>query len=156
MANGALLNTSSPGSHTFAVNAISLDGQQVKYTIPYTVLPDNHFTVVRIAAHPNGSTDLNIRVPGNGAVNVMETAWIDNLAVTASLLPPGPRRFVIARSHANAPRAGNLRIHVTLNRLGKLLLLHHTYRPVFRLWVSYTPTGGRQRNIGISGLHFTR
>lgn len=30
---------------------------------------------------------------------------------------------------------------------------HHRYRVTLRLWISYTPTHGRQRDIGDYGLH---
>ena len=33
------------------------------------------------------------------------------------------------------------------------LVAHHTYRVTLRLWISYTPTGGQQRNIGYYDLH---
>jgi hypothetical protein len=46
-------------------------------------------------------------------------------------------------------------VHVTVvpNRHGKLLVAHHRYRVVLRLWVSYTALDGRARSIGFYGLH---
>jgi hypothetical protein len=36
---------------------------------------------------------------------------------------------------------------------GSLLVRHHTYHVVLRLWVTYTPAGGTQRSVGFYGLH---
>jgi hypothetical protein len=46
-------------------------------------------------------------------------------------------RFVFARAHATADRATTLRVPVTPNERGQLLVAHHTYRVTLRLWVSY-------------------
>ena len=118
--------------------------------------PSNQFTIEHIAPHPDGTTEVRLVVPGPGLVQIMETAWDDNVATAASAYPlkPAPRRFVIARKRVETLQAGPLRLLVTLNHAGTHLLHHHRYRIPFRLWVSYTPTNGRQRNIGIYALHF--
>jgi trimeric autotransporter adhesin len=154
--DGAPIDTATAGQHQFAVTATSTDGQTSTQTVNYTVLPSNHFGVSDVKPHPNGNTDLVLSVPGPGVVDVMETAWDDDLASAADLPQPATARFVIARKHINASRAGKIQTHVTLNPRGETLLRHHRYRVVFRLWISYTPTGGQQRNIGIYGLHFSR
>jgi hypothetical protein len=46
-----------------------------------------------------------------------------------------------------------VRIVVSPNAQGRLLVARHRYRVTLRLWVSYTPTGGHQRDIGYYGLH---
>ena len=127
------------------------------FPITYTVeLPDNHFTVSRIRTHRNGSITLNVKIPGPGTIDVLETAWKDNLATTAVLLQPAARRFVVARHHKSAPDATTLKLSVTPNKTGKRLVRQHTYRVTLRLWVSYTPTGGRFRKQGFYGLHLPR
>jgi hypothetical protein len=39
------------------------------------------------------------------------------------------------------------------NAMGRRLVAHHRYRVTLRLWISYTPRHGRQRDIGYYGLH---
>ena len=52
-----------------------------------------------------------------------------------------------------AKHAGTLTIVVTPSALGRRLVADHRYRVTLRLWISYTPTHGRQRDIGYYGLH---
>lgn len=84
---------------------------------------------------------------------MLETAWLDNFAHTAILLQPAPARFVYARRHLDVTRAGAISVTVTPNRRGTRLVANHSYHVVLRLWVSYTPTGGTQRNAGLYGPH---
>src|SRR5262249_47149073 len=97
-----------------------------------------------------------VTVPGPGTIDVLETAWDDNLAHAAVVLPPAAHRFVVARAHKTAHRATTLHLRVTPNARGRLLVHHHTYPVILRLWVSYTPTGGDYRKIGYYGLHLHR
>jgi PKD domain len=157
VATGRPINTTRPGRHSFKVTAISTDGQTTIRTVRYTVLsPSNHFKVSRIKTHGNGSITFNVRIPGPGAIDVLETAWNNNLASAAVLLAPAPRRFVVARVRKTARRATTLTLRVTPNKRGQRLVRHHTYRVTLRLWVSYTPNGGRFRKRGFYGLHLPR
>jgi 6-phosphogluconolactonase (cycloisomerase 2 family) len=151
--NGAAIDTSTLGAHSFKVTATSRDGQVTSKIVTYTVLPSNRIIVLRRKASADGTFVVTVKVPGRGRVDIMETAWDDNLATIAVLLQPAPRRLVFARAHAMPQHAGTLRIVVTPNARGRQLVAHHTYRVTLRLWISYTPTGGRQRNIGYYGLH---
>jgi hypothetical protein len=91
--------------------------------------------------------------PLQGSIDVLATAWNDNPARASVHLRPAPRRFVYARAHATARRAITLHLEVTPNARGRRLVRHHSYRVTLRLWVSYTPTGGRPRSTGFYGLH---
>ena len=120
------------------------------------LLPNNHFTVSHIRTRRNGVITLRVKVPGRGRIDVLETAWKDNLAQSAVLLQPAPRRFAFARAHTTAHRASTLHIRVTPNALGRQLVHQHTYRVTLRLWVTYTPTGGKQRKQGFYDLHLPK
>ena len=92
---------------------------------------------------------------GSGAVDVHETAWNENLAMPRS----GWRRAAplrIRRTHESARRATTLHLEVRPNLRGKRLVRHHTYPVTLRMWVTYTPTGGRPRSIGFHGLRLPR
>jgi hypothetical protein len=108
---------------------------------------------VRREPHHNGTFIVMVRVPGPGRVDVLVTAWNGNVAEAARLLQPAKGRFVFARAHKVAKRAGIVRLIVNPNAKGRRLVAHHRYRVTLRLWISYTPVGGRQRAIGYYGLH---
>jgi hypothetical protein len=155
------IDTSTAGRHTFSVKATSYDGQVTTRTVSYTVsLLDNRLVgPPHLKPHSDGVFIVTVKVPGPGTVDIMVTAWKDNfprgvgLGQAAALLQPAPGRFVFARAHARANRAGILRIPVFPNRLGRLLVQHHRYRVTLRLWITYTPTRGRARSNGYYGLH---
>ncbi|HXO10427.1 MAG TPA: PKD domain-containing protein, partial [Solirubrobacteraceae bacterium] len=118
--------------------------------------PNNQFTISHIRIHHHGIITFRVKVPGRGRIDVLETAWNDNLARAAVLLQPAPRRFVFARNHRAARHASTLHVRVTPNARGRRLVHHHTYRVTLRLWVTYTPTGGKQRKQRFYGLHLPK
>ena len=93
---------------------------------------------------------------GTGADRRAGDRWDDNFARAAIVLPPAPHRFAFARAHRLVPRAGTFQMKVTPNPRGRRLVAHPRYRVTLRLWVSYTPTGGRTRILGFYGLHLKR
>ena len=156
VAAGQAINTTGVGAHTFTVTATSKDGQSTSRTVSYTVaLPDNRFAITGVHARPNGRVSFTLRVPGPGVADVLETAWNDNFARSAALLGPAARRFVFARKHLRASGAGATRVTVAPNTRGKRLVAGHRYAVLIRLWVSYTPTNGTQRDIGLYGVRIT-
>jgi hypothetical protein len=158
--NGSRIDTRRPGIHTFSVTAVDNAGDSAVKTVVYRVVPSNHAGVSRIGAHADGSVRFRLRLPGPGAVDVLETAWIDNYARSVKrhrqasrvLLQPAPERFVFARAHLTARKAGAITVIVKPNSAGRKLLARYRYQPVIRLWVSFTPTGGAQRDHGFYGL----
>ena len=150
--NGSEIDTTKPGEHTFSVTATSGDGQAMTKSVTYTVLPSNRH-IEKFKAAANGTFTLTVTVPGPGRVDVLETAWNNNVATVAKALNPAPHRFVFARGHAIAKRAQTLRITVKPNAHGRRLVAHHSYLVTLRIWVSFTPRGGRQYNIGYYNVH---
>jgi hypothetical protein len=117
-------------------------------------LPTNH-VVPRPKPEPErgGGFTIPVKVPGRGRVDVLITAWNSNLAHTVKLLNPAPGRFVFARAHGIATHQGTLTIVIHPNHRGQQLVAHHRYRITLRLWVTYTPKGGRPHKLGYYGLH---
>jgi hypothetical protein len=130
----------------------------ITYSTPTSLtvpLPDNRFSITRVRTTPQGRVSFRLRLPGPGIADVLETAWLNNLARDAVVLQPAPRRFVFARKHLRVSRAGTVSVTVTPNTRGKRLVARHRYPILIRLWVSYTPTGGTQRDIGLYGVRIT-
>jgi hypothetical protein len=152
--SGQLLNTSTDGVHTLTVTATSSDGQKTTRTVTYRVrLPSNHLLApLRFKAQHDGTFIVNLDVPGPGVVHVVVTAWENNLAGVARVINPAPRRFVFGRATARPMRRGRVRIVVTPNALGHSLVANPSYPVTLRLWVSYVPKHGNQRNWGFYGL----
>jgi hypothetical protein len=121
--------------------------------IESTTPPSHHFTVSRITTEADGTINFSARVAGPGSLDVLATAWKNNRASAAVMLKPAAKRFVFARKHQRAARHGIVTVTVTPNSQGRLFVAHPRYRVVLRLWVSYTPDGGRYRTIGFLGLH---
>jgi hypothetical protein len=156
VASGSAIDTSKPGAHAFTVVATSKDGQSTINTVHYTVrFPSNHFSVSHVRTHADGNVTLDLKLPGPGGVDVFESAWKNNVALASSLIGPAlPHRFVFARLHIDATSAGTIHVTVLPTSHGDDLVHHHRFVWI-RLWVSYTPTGGAQRNHFVSFLHIT-
>ena len=157
VASGSPIDTARVGLHRFSVTATSRDAQTTLVTVSYRVLlPSNRFVVSHVRSRPDGSVSFDVKVPGPGTIDVLETAWNDNLARVAVLLQPAPRRFVFARARVSASHASTIQVTVTPNARGRQLVSHHRYKVRIRLWVTYTSTGGIARSVGFYGLPITR
>jgi Divergent InlB B-repeat domain len=122
-------------------------------TATFKNLPSNRFTIARVHTYADGTITAALKVPGPGRVDVLATAWNDNLASIAKLLQPAPHRFVFARAHTSARRSTTLHVTLRPNAHGRRLVLDHTYPVTLRLWITYTPVRGRSRSVGFYGLH---
>ena len=123
-----------------------------------TLMPTNRFTIGRIKLKADGTITLTLKLPGTGSIDVLATAWDDNFAPAVNLassatLQPAVHRFAFGRLHLIANQPGTLTAAMPPNARGRALVRHHRYRVTLRLWVTYTPTGGRPRTIGLRGLH---
>ena len=135
-----------------AVGCLGVGGGLSNAAETFSGVPSNRFSVRRVTVQTGGATRLTLRVPGPGGVDVLETAWNDNLA-EAALLQPARNRFVFGRLHFQIGRAGTLTRAVRPTPRGLRLIRDHRYRVTLRLWVTYTPIGGRSRTTGLYGLH---
>jgi hypothetical protein len=125
--------------------------------------PSNKFSVSHIKARPNGTVSFEVKLPGPGQIDVMESAWKSNIATIASKailakiatvrLGPAPGRFIFARTHLNPKTRATLQITVKPNDRGHHLVTHHQGGALrIRLWVTYQPTSGRPHTVGYYGL----
>ena len=156
VAGGARIDTSRVGNYSFTVVAASKDGQRTTTTVRYRVLlPSNHFNVAHIHALASGRLSFAVKTPGPGTIDVLETAWNDNLARAAIVLnPPRGGLSTLASTRSRAERARSR--SPSGSTRARRLVAHHRYRVTLRLWVSYTPTAGNPRSIGFYGLHLAR
>lgn len=150
-ANGAPIDTRTLGTHTFAVKAISLDGQSAKRTLTYAVLSPP--VAVLPEPHRQGSFIVAVKLAGPGGVDVLITAAKRDLATAAALLQPAKGQFVFARAHAVARGPRTLRITVTPNANGRRLVAHRRQRVALQLSVTFTPNGGPASIVGRFVLH---
>ncbi len=139
------------GDQNFQASDGSLSGTSQRVTAPAA-----RFTVSDIKPGSDGTVSFKVKVPGPGRIDVLETVWNDNLARTAVLLQPARRRFVYARTLTHVKRATTLVMRVKPNRRGTRLVHHHRYRVTLRLWVSFTPSGGKYRKQGFYGVHLRK
>ena len=133
VATGALIDTSKAGAHSFTVSATSRDGGIDTDIAFYTVAPDNRFKLGRPHVGSDGSIAFTVRVPGPGAVTVLESN--------------GSRPF--ARGQATTRRAGSVRLTVRPNSAGRRAVQQGHVKRV-SVTVSFTPRGGTRRFVQLS------
>ena len=144
--NGQPIDTAAVGSHTFKVTATSQDGETTTSSVTYSVLASDQFTIVQVKPHANGTTALQVQVPGPGKLAVIETVVGDNVAI-AKRIYRAPKGLVFARAHATVTQAGKLDIRVLLTKRGRWIMEHNAYQITLRLWITYTPRGGIARTV---------
>jgi hypothetical protein len=115
------------------------------------------FHVSRITVLPGGIVRFRLTVSRGGTVNVLETAWDNDLATVArvTLLDPAPHRFTFARVHVGLSGPKTILVTVKPNAKGGRLLAHHNYRVRIRLWVTFAAPGHRQGKKGYYGIPLT-
>jgi hypothetical protein len=145
--------------HRHAQFQISVSGQAqggTTVTATKTISVSGQFAtdkVLGMTVARNGTITFQVRVSAPGRVNVLVTAWQDNLANLARVLNPAAGRFVVARDGATAHKPETLTFHVRPNAKGRRLLAHPTYHPTLRVWVSYIPLYANQTDTGFYNLH---
>jgi hypothetical protein len=147
IASGGALKTKIPGDHALTVTATSSDGMSTTDTFNYTVLPDNRFTVSTVQAKSGGALSFQLRLPGAGAVKVVElapknvsfgtfTATVAQertLKVTVKPTPAGKKLLV-------APVATKTKTGTTTKKAAPI-------KVKVKLEVTYTPKGGVKKTV---------
>jgi hypothetical protein len=152
VASGSPIKLSKLGSHSFTVRASDNAGNVFSRTVHYRVIrPSNKFTVTHVKTFANGAITFDIKVPGPGSLQVLESASTNNVG-----RKPARFRFTVARVHKNARRAGKLQIRVVPSKHGKLLVSRHRHGIVLRLRVTYRPKLGVARSKDFRGLRLPR
>jgi uncharacterized repeat protein (TIGR01451 family) len=154
-ANGAPIDTSTPGPQTFTVTAISADGAVVSQTVNYTVRPDNHFTISHLTGHSNGSLGFTVKVPGPGKLAVLESAPTANQASAKTVPTPGKGRFKFAAATVRVRRNGTLHLTIKADSRGLRLVKKHHTTVLVKLIAVFTPTGGLPRSASFGGIRIT-
>jgi 6-phosphogluconolactonase (cycloisomerase 2 family) len=138
VADGGAVPTSKTGSHRLTITATSSDGLSTTKTVSYkVVLPSNHFTIVHVTVHTNGSAVVKVKVPGPGRLH----------AVLSASNASGSGRFTVASGSARAKRGGRLTLTLALTEKGSQVTAKGGSRA---LQVTYTPTGGTARTLSFA------
>ncbi|MEZ0291145.1 MAG: pentapeptide repeat-containing protein [Solirubrobacteraceae bacterium] len=103
--------------------------------------PDNRFTVRRVKVRRNGTITFSVRVRAAGKLDVRATMR------RTRRLRPGSGRFVFARAERRARRAGTLRVRVRPTARARRFIRRGVRLPTLRLAVTFTPSGGRPRQV---------
>jgi large repetitive protein len=145
--NGAPIDTSTPGSHTFSVTATSKDGQKTTISATYTVSPEGvtaspgKFTIVSITVVHRRRLRVVLKVPGAGRVAVIATHAFGSLAQTSALaLGPGISRFAYDLVGKATTGPGDVTLVLKPSETG-LRLLRRLVRPHLRVTVAFQATG---------------
>jgi hypothetical protein len=111
----------------------------------------NSFKIADVKVAGNGKVSFKVKVPGPGYVAVLETAPSSNIARTSKLSAPHGQ-FAFGRTSKHLGKAGTDALSVSPSAEGRKLLAHHRSTVKIKLWVEFTPTGGRAATHTVSGL----
>jgi hypothetical protein len=164
VANGAPLNTKTPGIHSFTVTATSSDGEVTTKTVEYVVLPTNYFTVRHLVVHPNpespqgkpdkdqdGIVAFELKLPQPGKVTIVESAPPHTAAGVATV--GNTHRVVYATDVVTASRGGTLRVWIMPNAVGKALVAEHPKHLWLQMVVTFKPRQGAARREVLYGIN---
>ncbi len=116
-----------------------------------TALPSNIFTISSAHAQPDGTIVVAVTVPGPGTVNLLATHEdITQASAASAQLEPGQRREALGRVTITTTAAGKVTVTLHPNAAGRRLVRRHTrlgWALNVAVWTSYTPNGGRTRNV---------
>ena len=133
-------------------------------TNPLTAtLPSNLFTIASDHANADGTIVVVAKVPGPGTVSLLAThediaaasaasAQLDIPAASAASaeLEPGQQREGLGRVAITTTAAGRVTVTLHPNAAGRRLVRRHRrlgWALNVAVWTSYTPNGGRPRNV---------
>jgi autotransporter-associated beta strand protein len=115
----------------------------------------NRFGRPHLHVNRDGSISFALKLPGPGALEVLETAAKSDMAKAAAL-KPAMGRFVFARVTARVKRTRTIRLRIRPDAAGRRLLRHHRHAVLIRLSIRYTPTHGKSRTVVLTGIRLTR
>ena len=114
--------------------------------------PSNDVRFTRVRTNADGSLRFTVRFPGRGRAETMLTARKGILAGASATFTPLASRFAFATGRFTVRRAGPFTLTLRPNRRGRELIARGRGATRLRLWVAFTPTGGRQRKISVFGV----
>ncbi|MDW5593820.1 glycine-rich protein [Conexibacter stalactiti] len=114
--------------------------------------PSNDVRFTRVRTNADGSLRFTVRFPGRGRAETMLTARKVTLAGASATFTPLASRFAFATGRHTVRRAGLFTLTLRPNRRGRELIARGRGATRLRLWVAFTPTGGRQRKISVFGV----
>jgi hypothetical protein len=121
-------------------------------TPPSGTPPSNSVRFTRVRTNDDGSLRFTVRFPGRGRAETMLTARKATLAGASATFTPLPSRFAFATRRFAVRRAGLVTVTLRPNRRGRELIARGRGATRLRLWIAFTPTGGRQRKISVFGV----
>ncbi len=139
--SGTAIDTSTDGPNTFSVSAISNDGAITTQTIDYTVLPDNRFTVSKLAGHIGGQVTLKVKLPDAGKL-------------TATLLRNGKTLGqTVLKSKSDGTQQVTIKPNAAFRKAIRTALKAKHPKPIsVKLTVSFTPFFGKAGKVYTSTL----
>jgi hypothetical protein len=153
--SGQALDTTTPGKHTVTFLAVSNDAGQTSQDLTYTVQPDNHFTVSTPKPGPHGKLSFGLKLPGAGAISIVETE-------------AGGKHATIAATTTSVHGAKTLHVELKPNAAGQQILAAlrsgskasgaqkstKTKAPALaaKLTISFTPKHGVKNTTTVKGI----